>query len=115
MKTLRPALVVVKVAIAAAAWIALRLPLQAQAPAAGSPAANEYLTLRWAGRENTHVIRPGGRVEFVGSELRKLSRPDRCDERAFYMNCAMNGLVKEGWEFAGMTSDEIVMRRTIAH
>jgi hypothetical protein len=27
------------------------------------------------------------------------------------MNIAMNGLVKEGWEFSGMTPDEIVMRR----
>jgi hypothetical protein len=30
------------------------------------------------------------------------------------MNIAMNGLTKEGWEFAGMTHDEIVMKRTLA-
>lgn len=71
----------------------------------------EYVTIRWAGRDNTHLIR-NGRVEFIGSELRKLPKPDRADERSFYMNVAMNGLAKDGYEFAGMTSDEIVMRRT---
>jgi hypothetical protein len=73
----------------------------------------EYATIRWAGRENTHIVRPGGQVEFIGSELRKMPKPDRTDDRAFYMNLAMNGLTKEGFEFAGMSSDEIVMRRTV--
>jgi hypothetical protein len=73
----------------------------------------EYVTIRWAGRENTHIIRPGGQVEIIGLELRKISKPDRTDDRAFYMNLAMNGLTKEGYEFAGMSSDEIVMRRLI--
>jgi len=76
-----------------------------------APAAYEYATIRWAGKDNTHVIRPGGQVEFIGMELRKLPKPDRADDRAFYMNLAMNGLTKEGYEFAGMTSDEIVMKR----
>jgi hypothetical protein len=71
----------------------------------------EYVTIRWAGKDNTHVIRPGGQVEFIGMELRKLPKPDRADDRAYYMNLAMNGLTKEGYEFAGMTSDEIVMKR----
>jgi hypothetical protein len=71
----------------------------------------EYITIRWSGSENTHIIRPGGKVEFIGTELRKFKKPGNCDERAFYMNIAMNGLVKEGWEFSGMTSDELVMRR----
>lgn len=73
----------------------------------------EYATIRWAGKENTHIVRPRGQVEFIGSELRKMPKPDRTDERAFYMNVAMNGLTKEGYEFAGMTSDEIVMRRGV--
>lgn len=84
-----------------------RVPVHAQMPSS----ATEYATIRWGGRENTHIIRPGGKVEFIGPELRKLPRPDRCDERSFFMNIAMNGLVKEGWEFAGMTVDDIVMRR----
>ncbi len=79
----------------------------AQSTAAG----HEYLTIRWGGKDNTHIIRPGGQVEFIGAELRKFTRPDRCDDRAFYLNIAMNGLVKEGWEFVGMNPDEIVMRR----
>jgi hypothetical protein len=73
----------------------------------------EYITIRWAGRENTHIIRPGGQVEFVSSELRKASKPDRADDRAFYMNLVMNGLTKDGYEFAGMSSDEIVMKRQV--
>jgi hypothetical protein len=73
----------------------------------------EYATIRWAGRDNTHIVRPGGQVEFIGTELRRMPKPDRTDDRAFYMNLAMNGLTKEGYEFAGMSSDEIVMRRVI--
>lgn len=76
-----------------------------------SLAREEYVTIRWAGKENTHIIRPGGQVEFVGHELRKFPKPDRTDERSFYMNAAMNGLSKEGYQFAGMTSDDIIMKR----
>ncbi|HXJ58411.1 MAG TPA: hypothetical protein VNU68_17280 [Verrucomicrobiae bacterium] len=79
-----------------------------------SPAPYEYVTIRWGGRDNTHIIRPGGKVEFVAMELRKVIRPDRTDDRAFYMNVVMNGLTKDGYEFAGMTNDEIVMKRAIA-
>lgn len=75
--------------------------------------APEYVTIRWAGKENTHIIRPGGQVEFVGHELRKLAKPDRTDDRAFYMNAVMNGLTKDGFEFAGMSADEIVMKRVV--
>ncbi len=78
-----------------------------------APGAYEYVTIRWAGKDNTHIIRPGGQVEFIGLELRKMPKPDRTDDRAFYMNLAMNGLTKEGYEFAGMSSDEIVMRRPL--
>jgi hypothetical protein len=74
----------------------------------------EYATIRWAGRENTHLIRPNGKVEFLGPILTKIPRPDRTDERAFYMNVAMNAAAKEGFEFAGMTHDEIVMKRPVS-
>jgi hypothetical protein len=40
-------------------------------------------------------------------------RPDRTDDRSFYMNISMNALSKEGFEFSGMTSDEIVMKRQV--
>ena len=55
----------------------------------------------------------GGEVEFVSLEFRKAKKPGRADERAFYMNLVMNGLTKEGFEFAALTSDEIVMKRTV--
>ena len=71
----------------------------------------EYVTIRWGGRDNTHLIRPNGQVEVLGPLLNKASRPDRTDDRSFYMNIAMNAVAKEGYEFAGMTNDEIVMRR----
>ncbi len=73
----------------------------------------EYATIRWSGRENTHLIRSNGKVEMLGSVLNRSTRPDRVDERAYYMNVAMNAVAKEGFEFAGMTPDEIVMRREI--
>jgi hypothetical protein len=75
-------------------------------------ARSEYVTIRWGGREHTHIIRPGGQVEFVGFELRKVVRPDRADDRAFYMNVVMNGLARDGYEVVCMTPDDIVMRRT---
>ena len=73
----------------------------------------EYVTIRWGGRENTHLIRSNGKVEFLGQVLAKATKPDRVEERAFYMNLAMNAVAKEGYEFAGMNNDEIVMKRTV--
>lgn len=97
--------------IAASIMLACVLRMTAAAPV--PPARFEYATIRWDGRDNTHIVRPGGQVEFTGTELRKAQKPDRADDRAFYMNLVMNGLTKEGYEFAGMTNDEIVMKRTV--
>ena len=77
-----------------------------------APAATEYATIRWSGKENTHIIRPGGQVEFIGAQLRLLQRPEKADDRSFYMNAALNGLVKEGYELVAFTSDEIIVKRT---
>jgi hypothetical protein len=71
----------------------------------------EYVTIRWDGRDNTHVVRPGGLVEFLGHELKKGPRNNGADERSFYMNMAMNVLAKEGYEIAAFESEEIVMKR----
>jgi hypothetical protein len=90
-------------AIGVTAWGAFVL---SRPSAQERPPAYEYVTVRWAGRENTHLIRPGGKVEFIGFELRKMPRPDRADERSFYLSVAMNGLAREGYEVAAMTSDE---------
>ncbi len=51
---------------------------------------------------------------MLGPVLSKVQRPDRTDERSFYMSVAMNAVAKEGYEFAGMTQDEIVMKRPVA-
>lgn len=75
----------------------------------------EYVTIRWAGRDNTHVIRPNGEVEFVGAQLKNFKKPDRADDRSFYMNVVMNGLAREGWELAAMTPDDYVMKRAVKH
>jgi hypothetical protein len=50
-------------------------------------------------------------VEFVANQLKNFKKPDRTDDRSFYMNIVMNGMAREGWELTAMTSDDIVMRR----
>ena len=56
----------------------------------------EYGTIRWAGRDHTHFIRPNGQVEPLGTILSKVKRPDRTDERAYLMNIAMNAVAMSG-------------------
>lgn len=75
-------LVLLLAAIAVVALCGLRMT----AADTAAPARYEYATIRWAGKENTHIIRPGGQVEFAGAELRKAQKPDRADDHAFYMN-----------------------------
>ena len=75
---------------------------------------SEFATIRWGGRENTQLIGPNGKVEKLRALLEKYPRPDGTDDRAYYMNIAANAAAKEGFEFAGMTSDEIVMKRPLA-
>ncbi len=76
-----------------------------------TPARFEYATLRWAGRENTHLIRPDGSTEILGNQLKAARKPDRVDDRSFYMNLAMNALAKDGYELVAMTSDDYIMKR----
>lgn len=75
--------------------------------------AEELLTIRWDGPDNTHVIRPNGNVEFLGKVLQATRRPGRTDERAYYLSIAMNAMAKEGYEFAGRTEDEVIMKRRL--
>ena len=72
----------------------------------------EYATIRWDGRDNTHVVRPNGRTDSMRGLFSDLDRPRGADERVFYMNAAMNALAREGYIFAGLTEDTIVMRRS---
>lgn len=95
--------------VGAIVWLSPAGAQEAKSPAF---AAFEYVTIRWGGRDNTCIIRPGGRVDFIGSTLYKETRrPDRADERSLYLNVAMNRLAQEGYELAAMTSDDIVMRK----
>ena len=72
----------------------------------------EYITLRWGGRENTQLIGPKGKVEFIGTKLYSTKVRDRVDERSFYMNLALNTLAKDGWEIAVAVHDgEIIFKR----
>ena len=73
----------------------------------------EYATIRWGGREHTHVIRPGSHVEFVGDQLARLTKPDQADNRAFYMNAVLNAMAREGYEFVGTSGDDFIMKRPI--
>ena len=83
-------------------WIAAFLLFRTTAQEQTRPTGPyQYLTICWAGKDNSHLIRPGGQVEFIRTELRKLVRPDRVNERSFYMNAAMNASTKDGYEFAG--------------
>ena len=74
----------------------------------------EYGTIRWSGKENTHFIRANGKVEMLGPILTRVPRPDRVDERAFYLNIAMNAVAKEGYELASANNDLIIMKRPIS-
>ena len=96
-----------------AAVCLLAVYLIARGAEASSFQSYEFATIRWGGRENTHFIRPNGKVEFLGPIFGRVQRPARTDERAFYMNIAVNAVAREGYEFAGMTSDEIVMKRPV--
>jgi hypothetical protein len=73
----------------------------------------EYVTLRWDGRDNTHVIRPGGMIECLGPKFRAIKKPEHTDDRAFFMNLALNALAQQGYELVAMTPDDYVLRRTV--
>ncbi len=75
----------------------------------------EYATLRWGGRENTHLIRPDGTVEILGPKFAGIKRPEKADERSFYMSLAMNALAREGFELTAMTTDDYVFKRATHH
>jgi len=83
-------------------------------PRAGEPQTFqkfEFATIRWDGRDNTHMVRPDGRVELLASLLARVKRPDRADDRAFYLNIAVNAAATEGFDVAAATSDTILLRR----
>jgi len=96
--------------ISALLFCSICLPAPAEAGAESNPI-YEYATLRWAGRDDTHVIFPGGRVEVLGANFKGIKRPERTDERAYFMNLAVNALARQGYELVAMTPDDYVFRR----
>jgi hypothetical protein len=76
----------------------------------GTSGAVEYATLRWAGRENSVLIRPNGKVEPLRSVFQNKA-PDRVDERTYYMTMALNAAAKEGFELVEATPDEWILKR----
>lgn len=75
----------------------------------------EYITIRWDGVDRMCVMMAEGKVMFVGDEMKSIPRPDDADKRAFYMTIEMNRMAKLGYEFVGLISDEIVMKRAVSH
>jgi hypothetical protein len=74
----------------------------------------EFATIRWDGRNNTYLIRPNGKVDRFKQVFEKAPpRPDGVDERTYYMTIAMNAVAKEGFDFAGMTQEQFVMKRPL--
>ena len=75
----------------------------------------EFATIRWDGRNNTYLIRPNGKVDKFKQVFEKAPpRPDGIDERTYYMTIAMNAVAKEGFDLAGMTQEQFVMKRPVA-
>ncbi|MHB8523203.1 MAG: hypothetical protein ACYDH9_20960 [Limisphaerales bacterium] len=73
----------------------------------------EFATIRWDGRDNSYLIRSSGKVEKLRPLFERYPRLEGIDERVYYMNIAMNAVAKEGYDFAGMTQEQIVMRRPV--
>jgi hypothetical protein len=82
---------------------------QAQAPAPRT----EFIDIRWDGTSRMCVVYPDGKVDFFYPELKDIPRPDDTDKRAFYLTLKMNRMAAQGYEFVGMISDEIIMKRTV--
>lgn len=102
------------------AWSALAVALfglaRSDMPAAQAQAAGlhtEFIDIRWDGTSRMCVVYPDGKVEFFYPELKDIPRPDDADKRAFYLTLKMNRMAQQGYEFVGMISDEIIMKRMV--
>jgi len=104
-----------RLAILGIATLLIYLGCSSESALAGSETncVYEYATLRWAGRDETHVIYPGGKVEVLGSKFKGVKKPERADERAYFMNLAMNALAGQGYELVAMTPDDYVFKRVV--
>lgn len=75
----------------------------------------EFATIHWDGN-NTYVILPGGKIDFIGTQFRAIKVPDKVEPRAFYLNITMNSFGEKGYEFGGITGDgnTVIMKRRVA-
>jgi hypothetical protein len=81
-----------------------------------APGSMEYASVLWAGsRENMRVVLPDGKADLWGARLGRTTLPEGTEPRLYFLNYVMNALAKEGWEFAGVTDDQIVMKRGARH
>ena len=62
-------------------------------------------------RPNPYVVWPNRQVEFYGDQLAREKAPEGCDPHSYFMSLVVNILAREGYEFAGMTDAQIVMKR----
>jgi hypothetical protein len=98
-------------ALAVALFGLARSDMSAQAQAAALR--TEFIDIRWDGTSRMCVVYPDGKVEFFYPELKDIPRPDDADKRAFYLTLKMNRMAQQGYEFVGMISDEIIMKRMV--
>jgi hypothetical protein len=71
----------------------------------------EFVTIRWDGQDNSCVIHPDGKVDKLRPVFDRAPRPRDVDERLYYLTIAMNAVARDGYDFAGMTGDSVVMKR----
>ncbi len=100
-------------ALCAATLIVILTLRSARAAEFASMQTREYVTIRYAGPQNTHLIRSNGEVEFLGPILVSAKRPERVDDRAYYMNLAINAVAREGFEVVAFTGDTVLLQRPI--
>jgi hypothetical protein len=77
------------------------------------PASFQYAAIEWgrSGPSDVYVVRPDGKVEFYRERLAREKAPEGCAEGPYFMALVMNLLGREGYELAGMTDNQIVMKR----
>jgi hypothetical protein len=78
-----------------------------------APATFQYANIQWGrnGPSDVYVVRPDGKAEFYAGRLAREKAPEGCSEPLYFRSLVMNLLGKEGYELAGMTDAEIVMKR----
>jgi hypothetical protein len=101
------------VALVAVAALTIFILPQPQAAESGSSQSYEYATLRFRGKDKTHLIQPDGKVEFLRRLLENAPRINEVEEREYLMNLALNAAAKEGYELVTMHPETYILRRAV--